>query len=117
MFFVPPVVAPSLVPNKHRRSPTVWRTFWALTPFVDFPSGPSSPYRYDFRWEREWRVVGDVPFKEDDVAFLFIPEDKHEVARSFFHSAVDENLGPGYFCPYVDPSWSVERVREALRQA
>jgi hypothetical protein len=88
---------------------------WSLTPFVDFPSGPSSPYTYDFRWEREWRVAADVPFTEEDVAFLFIPEDSHEMARSFFMGAVEQDLGPGYFCPYVDPSWSVERVREALR--
>ena len=26
----------------------------------------------------------------------------------------DDNRGPGYFCPYVDPTWSIERVREAL---
>ena len=88
---------------------------WALTPFVDFPSGPSSPYTYDFRWEREWRVAADVAFREEDVAFLFIPENSHEIARSFFRDAVEENVGPGYFCPYVDPSWSIERVRDVLR--
>jgi hypothetical protein len=101
--------------DARRRGIDLADPIWALSPFVDFPSGPSSPYRYDFRWEREWRVAADVAFSEDDVAFLFIPEDRHESATSFFRDAVEENLGPGYFCPYVDPSWSVERVRDALR--
>jgi hypothetical protein len=88
---------------------------WSLTPFVDFPSGPSSPYTYDFRWEREWRVAADVDFDSNDVAFLLIPERNHEPAATFFTDAVSENRGPGYFCPYIDPTWSVERVVESLQ--
>ena len=30
---------------------------WALTPFVDVARG--GPHPHDWRWEREWRVVGD----------------------------------------------------------
>lgn len=88
---------------------------WKLTPFIDFPS--AMPFSYDFRWEREWRVAADVSFKEEDVAFLFIPEDLHTAAWSFFTEARDENTGPAYFCPYIDPRWSVERVREELKAA
>lgn len=87
---------------------------WKLTPFVDVPSGPSTTYNYRFEWEREWRVAGDVDFSVDDVAFLFIDEALHASAWSFFHNAVDENIGPGYFCPYIDPRWTVEKVQQRL---
>ena len=42
------------------------------------------------------------------------PRVRTRIAREFFKGAVEDNLGPGYFCPYLDPSWSVERVRAAL---
>jgi hypothetical protein len=50
----------------------------------------------------------------EDVAFLFIPEDKHSAAWCFFGDAVHENIGPGYFCPYIDPRWSIEQVKAGL---
>jgi hypothetical protein len=99
------------------KGPTPDDPIWNLTPFIDFPSGPSAPYSYDFRWEREWRVVGDVEFSENDVAFLFIPEERHSAAWGFFQMAVDDNIGPGYFCPYLDPTWTVAQVEEALASA
>jgi hypothetical protein len=87
---------------------------WSLTPFVDFPSGPNSRYHYDFRWEREWRTNSDVVFGVADVAFLLIPEDLHDSARTFFEDAVEQNTGPGYFCPYIDPTWPLNTVAEAM---
>ena len=87
---------------------------WGLTPFVDFPSGPTSPYQYAFQWEREWRVAADVEFTEQDVALLLIPEYQHAAAQQFFADAVRSNIGPGYFCPYVDPTWPLPRVQQAL---
>lgn len=87
---------------------------WQLTPLVDYPSGPASPYRYDFRWEREWRLASDLHFEPEEVAFLLIEEGLHDAARSFFAEAAAENLGPAYFCPYIDPRWSLEQVRRAL---
>jgi hypothetical protein len=88
---------------------------WRLTPLVDYPSGPTSPYTYDFRWEREWRIASDLVFAEADVAALLIPEHNHGPARSFFEDAVRTDLGPGYFCPYIDPQWPVIRVQQALK--
>jgi hypothetical protein len=87
---------------------------WKLTPFVDYPSGPESPFKYDFRWEREWRIAGDLHFKQTDVAFLLIPEDSHAAARSFFADAEAQNLGPSYVCPFIDPTWTVDQVKAAL---
>jgi hypothetical protein len=91
---------------------------WSLTPFIDLPSGPDSAYRYDFRWEREWRVASDLEFEVSDVAFLVLPEELHGDARAFFQNAADENFGPSYTsCAYIDPFWPVERAQTALRAA
>jgi hypothetical protein len=88
---------------------------WAMTPFIDIKGNPpEAPYNYLFDWEREWRVPGLLRFTEYDVAVLFLPEELHKTARSFFEWAVQENQGPGYFCPILDPDWSAPQIAEAL---
>lgn len=88
---------------------------WKLTPFID--ESRDGRFRYQFEWEREWRVVGDVRFTAEDVAFMFVPEQHVEDAIEFFASAAAQNLGPSYFCPIIDPSWDLETVRvEVERQ-
>jgi len=86
---------------------------WTITPFIDatvnYAGGP-----YRFEWEMEWRHRGDLTFADGDVAFLIIPEELHGAARGVFVDAFNENTGPAYFCPFVDPAWSLERVREAF---
>lgn len=86
---------------------------WKLTPFVDAP-GVYATGKYRFEWEREWRCVGNFKFCEDNVAFVIIPEEFHAAAKDFFEMAVTDNLGPGYFCPYVDPRWTRAKVQHAL---
>ncbi len=91
---------------------------WKLTPFIDAPGdypangGGAKPRR--FEWEREWRRVGDFRFAPHDVAFLLIPEEHHDDAHAFFVDAQRENLGPAYFCPYVDPLWDREKILHTL---
>jgi hypothetical protein len=43
---------------------------WKLSPFIDC----LMPGRYEFDWEREWRVPGGVEFTFADVAFVITPE-------------------------------------------
>jgi hypothetical protein len=86
---------------------------WQLTPFVDMP-GDYGTAMYRFEWEREWRVPGDLHFDPDDVAFLFIPEELHEAARSFFAEAEADHTGPAYYCPFLDPTWGEGEIQEAL---
>lgn len=43
---------------------------WELTPFMDL----LMPGRYEWDWEREWRVRGDLLFTLADVAFVVTPE-------------------------------------------
>lgn len=90
------------------------KKIWSLTPFVDAP-GSYWPSSYFFEWEREWRSVGNFHFEPEDVAFLVIPEKQHAKARTFFENARDENLGPAYLCPYIDPHWSIQQVSKALK--
>ena len=82
---------------------------WKLIPFIDAP-GKYYKSKYEFEWEREWRHLGDFPFDVSDVAFLLIPEALHSAAYSFFQDAYHENIGPAYFCPYIDPSWPREKI-------
>lgn len=86
---------------------------WQLTPLIDFP-GEFGGTQYRFEWEREWRVPGHFEFAPADVAFLFIPEQRHEDARAFFEGVRADNAGPYYDCPFLDPLWSDERIQEAL---
>lgn len=91
---------------------------WSVTPFIDVPSSGTAPYQYDFTWEREWRVRRDVAFELTDVTFLLIPEACHEAAHRYYRTIRDESFGAdGYLCPYIDPTWPVERVRAALAQS
>ncbi len=87
--------------------------FWTLTPFIDHP-GVYNGRPCRFEWEREWRIAGEVPFKPEDVAFLFIPEELHDQARQFFADVKVEPSGPVYECSYIDPGWPIERIEEAL---
>lgn len=86
---------------------------WKLTPFIDQP-GDYGGHPYRFEWEREWRVAGPFGFEPADAAFLFLPEDDHDAARQFFADVKVEHSGPVYECPYIDPTWSIEKIEEAL---
>lgn len=88
---------------------------WELTPFID-KVRRKGPGTYAFEWEREWRVVGDFPFREAQVAFLFTPEVDHEAARRFFATTHFENIGPSYFCPIIDARWDPARIEDTIKQ-
>jgi hypothetical protein len=87
--------------------------FWSLTPFID-RLGEYGGRSYRFEWEREWRVPGGLEFDVAEVAFLLLPEVHHVAARAFFENAFADNTGPAYFCPYLDPNWSIDRIGEAI---
>lgn len=50
-------------------------SLWGLTPFIDLVM----PGRYEWDWEREWRVRGDLHFRHSDVAFVVTPEGVDEL--------------------------------------
>lgn len=51
------------------------QAIWNLTPFIDLVM----PGRYEWDWEREWRVRGDLRFLIEDIAFVITPEGFEEL--------------------------------------
>ncbi len=49
---------------------------WNMTPFIDLVM----PGKYEWDWEREWRVQGDLHFTLEDLAFVVTPEGVEELA-------------------------------------
>lgn len=87
---------------------------WALTAFIDAP-GRYRHRDYLFESEREWRVLRDFVFFDDDVSALIIPERFHEKAKEFFVKRSEMwPLQPAYHeRKYVDASWSLARLKAA----
>jgi hypothetical protein len=93
---------------------------WDLTPFIDLVM----PGRYEWDWEREWRVRGSLNFSLDDVAFVITPEGFEEVPALeglYIHPKHDlvvaaspqplveyvEDLVQQFFQTYEDPANSL----------
>ena len=69
---------------------------WRLLPFLN-----AMHERYDFTWEREWRVRGDLKFNARDIVCAILPENEEEEwKQKFLRSGV----------PVVSPGWSTERI-------
>ena len=69
---------------------------WRILPFLN-----AMHERYDFTWEREWRICGDLTFAPEDIVCVSVPEDGEEELRREF-------LGRGV--PVISPGWSTERI-------
>lgn len=93
---------------------------WNLTPFIDLVM----PGSYEWDWEREWRVLGDMNFTLADVAFVVTPQGVDELPAFdglFFHPKHDlivsastqpleeyvEGLVQQYFQAFEDPANSL----------
>ncbi len=59
----------------------------------------------DFRWEREWRVVGDLNFTSKDIAFGICDQ----VDIEHFENLVNHEY------PFVDPRADIDEVKARLR--
>lgn len=84
--------------------------FKGLMPLVEGFGPPwfrhqEGPEEIDFRWEREWRINGDLSFSLSDVAFGLCPES--EIGQF-------ESLVGGAF-PFVDPRGDMGKVKDKLR--
>lgn len=73
---------------------------WRLLPYLN-----AMHERYDFTWEREWRMRGDLEFTPGDIVCVILPE-KHEDEwkRKFLQRGV----------PVISPGWSTERIVSEL---
>ena len=79
-----------------------------LTPFLE-QVGPTKTWRKDFSWEREWRIVGHVPFVPDDVVAVLAPEADHEEFSDECRAVCDSDA-----LRLLDPNWGLERMISEL---
>jgi len=87
---------------------------WALTPFIDYPQdSDEAETRYDWRWEREWRVRGAITFQPDDVSLVFAPEARHLQFRQWWEREVLQG-SPGLIPPVVDAHWPRSRQKLSI---
>jgi hypothetical protein len=70
-------------------------------PFIE-QMGTWTSTRKEFTWEREWRHLGDFVFEERDVALVLCPEAEIEDFEAIGNYSA------------IDPSWSLERMINAL---
>lgn len=90
---------------------------WKLTPFIDYPQEPAEgegPSTYDWRWEREWRVRGDLSFDLDAVRLLFAPAADHERVRAWWNVQVIDGFAE-LIPPIVDANWSRSQIDDVVR--
>jgi hypothetical protein len=86
---------------------------WKLTPMVDSAGASrAGGTPYHFEWEREWRVIGDIPFETEAVSFLIIPEEHHKGVRCVLDGPTED--APVYLCPIIDAHWTREHIQAAF---
>lgn len=68
-------------------------------PVVEFALGHS-----DFRWEREWRKKGDLPFTYADIAFGMCPAEE----ISEFMKITNNQI------VFIDPDWDKDMLKANL---
>lgn len=63
---------------------------WRILPFLN-----AMHERYDFTWEREWRVRGDVKFQPSDVVAVILPDSGCKALREKFALKGIPVISPG----------------------
>ena len=84
---------------------------WKITQFIDNP-GPYGQTRYEFEWEREWRVPHHLRFDKNEVAFLLAPEEYHDWMRQTAWRTLTPREYQG---AVLDPRWDIARVQHELQ--
>jgi hypothetical protein len=62
-----------------------------LLPFIN-----AMHERYDFTWEREWRVLKQLKFRLDDVVCVILPEDDTDDLRPIMAESGIAAISPGW---------------------
>lgn len=76
---------------------------WRVLPFIN-----AMHERYDFTWEREWRVLGDLDFRIRDVVAIILPSEGDDDLKEDF---AKEGIA------VISPGWTYEQiVTELARQ-
>jgi hypothetical protein len=75
-----------------------------LLPFINIFGKTTTGARYDFYWEREWRVVGDLKFNYADVVVGLCPPDR-----------IDEFEEEYPKVKFISPRWGLDEIITHLR--
>ena len=76
--------------------------FHNLFPFIN-----AMHERYDFTWEREWRMLGDLKFQLKDIICVILPADKENELKERFAK---------FGIAVISPSWTYEQIIGKLAQ-
>jgi hypothetical protein len=72
------------------------KRLWRLMPFIN-----AMHERYDFSWEREWRVLGPLQFDWSDLVCVILPEDQEDIWKDRF---------AGVGMAVISPGWRYEQI-------
>jgi hypothetical protein len=72
------------------------KPLWRILPFVN-----SMHKGYDFSWEREWRIRGDLKFSSRDIVCLILPADREEPLK--------ERMAENGIA-VISPGWTYEQI-------
>jgi hypothetical protein len=73
---------------------------WRILPFIN-----AMHERYDFTWEREWRVRGSLDFELSDLVCVILPSDgEKDLKEACMKSGI----------PAVSPGWTYEQIVSEL---
>lgn len=68
---------------------------WRILPFINIMNE-----HYDFSWEREWRVRGDLKFKLSEIVCVILPTNDHKLNNKFTKNGI----------PVISPGWTYEQI-------
>jgi hypothetical protein len=91
--------------------------FWAIAPFIERPGVYGNGARYEFEWEREWRVArANMWFAAREIAFIFAPETEHATLAGWLPTAPVANDRQVVTPPILDPRWPDDQLFTAFAQ-
>ena len=75
-----------------------------LLPFINIFGRTTGGRRYDFYWEREWRIVGDLKFAYTDVVVGLCPAERVNEFEEEFPKV-----------KFISPRWGLDQIINHLR--
>jgi hypothetical protein len=78
------------------RNGSLQEPYWRILPFIN-----AMHERYDFTWEREWRVLGDLDFATRNIVAVILPEEGE--------TGLKERLATNGVA-VISPGWTYEQI-------
>lgn len=90
------------------------KPMWRILPFVN-----AMHERYDFTWEREWRLAGTLHFDNRDLVCVILPESSEQKLKQRMAKAGIAVMSPGWLYEQIvsELARQQRRTRKLLREA